>query len=95
VLIQARLTLPDSWSCNIDVRLDRASGAPQLLEAFYYGRAFAITVNKRIGEALTDVVAEISKIIAENPMRLQEFQVSESLGIALQLASARPDVGAM
>ena len=51
-------------------------GASQLLEAFYYGRAFAVTVNRRVGEALTDAIAEVSKVIAENPTRLQEFQVS-------------------
>jgi hypothetical protein len=45
-----------------------------VLQAFYIGRAFAITLNRRLGEAVVEVVSEASKVIAENPKRMQEFQ---------------------
>lgn len=45
-----------------------------ILEAFYYGRAFAITLNRRLGEAMVEVVSEVSKQLAERPERIKEFQ---------------------
>jgi hypothetical protein len=47
----------------------------QVLQTFFIGRAFAVTLSRRLGEAVVDVVSEVSKIIAENPKRVQEFQV--------------------
>jgi hypothetical protein len=51
-----------------------SADANQVLQAFYIGRAFAITLNRRLGEAVVEVVSEASKVIAENPQRVQEFQ---------------------
>lgn len=45
-----------------------------ILNAFFYGRAFAITLNKRLSEAVIDLVSEVSKSVAERPQRIQEFQ---------------------
>jgi hypothetical protein len=50
----------------------------QVLQSFFFGRAFAITLSRRLGEAVVDVVSEVSKVIAENPKRVQEFQVRNS-----------------
>lgn len=36
-----------------------------MLEAFYYGRAFAETLNERLGGALDDLLSEIGKQDAE------------------------------
>ena len=47
----------------------------QVLESFFIGRAFAITLSRRLGEAVVDVVSEVSKLVAENPKRMAEFQV--------------------
>lgn len=37
-----------------------------ILEAFYYGRAFAETLNAKVGAALEDVLSDISKQSAES-----------------------------
>lgn len=46
-----------------------------ILSAFQYGRAFARVLSQRMGELVVDTVAEVSKAIAEQPQRIQEFQV--------------------
>lgn len=42
-----------------------------ILQAFFYGRALAITLNKRLSEVAVDVVSGISKALAERPVRRQ------------------------
>ncbi|KAJ9520724.1 hypothetical protein QJQ45_007594 [Haematococcus lacustris] len=51
------------------------SGNYDILEAFFYGRALAITLNRRLSEVVVEVVSEISKAAAERPQRVREFQV--------------------
>jgi hypothetical protein len=46
-----------------------------ILSAFSYGRAFARVLSQRLGESVVDVVATVSTALAEQPQRLQEFQV--------------------
>lgn len=57
-----------------------ASGEPsyEILSAFFYGRAFAVTLSKRLGEVVVDGISEVSKVIAEQPQWVQDFQVSGS-----------------
>jgi hypothetical protein len=61
----------------------------QILEAFYYGRAFAMTLSRKLGEAVVEVVSDVSKAAAEQPQRWQEFQVrlacSDSFSVPLSL----------
>ncbi|BDA45011.1 probable thylakoid lumen protein sll1769 [Coccomyxa sp. Obi] len=45
-----------------------------ILEAFYYGRAFAETLNAKMGAALEDVLSDISKQSAESTQAIREFQ---------------------
>jgi predicted mannosyl-3-phosphoglycerate phosphatase (HAD superfamily) len=47
----------------------------QILEGFYYGRAFAVTLSRRLGELVVEVVSDVTKTIAEQPQRWEEFQV--------------------
>eukprot|EP00197_Chlamydomonas_leiostraca_P004129 CAMPEP_0202872932 /NCGR_PEP_ID=MMETSP1391-20130828/22287_1 /ASSEMBLY_ACC=CAM_ASM_000867 /TAXON_ID=1034604 /ORGANISM="Chlamydomonas leiostraca, Strain SAG 11-49" /LENGTH=140 /DNA_ID=CAMNT_0049554079 /DNA_START=201 /DNA_END=623 /DNA_ORIENTATION=- len=51
-----------------------SSSSYDILQAFFYGRAFAITLSKRLGEAVVDAVAEVSRAAAERPQRLKDFQ---------------------
>ncbi|KAJ9520723.1 hypothetical protein QJQ45_007595 [Haematococcus lacustris] len=51
------------------------SGNYDILEAFFYGRALAITLSRRLSEVVVEVVSEISKAAAERPQRVREFQV--------------------
>ncbi|PNW88512.1 hypothetical protein CHLRE_01g032750v5 [Chlamydomonas reinhardtii] len=60
----------------LQVRAQRTSSdpSPEILSAFFYGRALAITLNRRLGEAVIDFVSEVSKSLAERPQRIAEFQ---------------------
>lgn len=51
------------------------TGNTEILSAFFYGRALAATLNKRLSEIAVDAISEISKAIAERPTRLKDFQV--------------------
>lgn len=44
-----------------------------ILEAFYYGRAFAETLNAKVGAALEDVLSDISKQSAESTQAVRCF----------------------
>jgi len=46
----------------------------EILEAFFYGRAFAITLSKRVSEALVEAVSDVGKVLSDRPKRIQEFQ---------------------
>ena len=50
----------------------------QILEGFYYGRAFAVTLSRRLGELVVEVVSDVTKAVAEQPQRWEEFQVGLS-----------------
>lgn len=52
-----------------------AEQASSILEAFFYGRAFAVTLSRRVTDEVLNVVSEISKAVAERPQRIREFQV--------------------
>ncbi|GLI61063.1 hypothetical protein VaNZ11_003326 [Volvox africanus] len=52
----------------------RADPSSEIFTAFFYGRALAVTINKRLSEAVIDIVSDISKAMAERPQRIAEFQ---------------------
>ncbi len=60
--------------CNVTC----ADPSPEILTAFFYGRALAITLNKRLSEAVIDLVSDVSKAMAERPQRIAEFQVGNA-----------------
>lgn len=49
-----------------------AAGA---LSAFYYGKAVATVLNRRLGEAAVSLLSEASKAVTDAPLQLQSFQV--------------------
>ena len=56
---QKRLRVAASYSS------EPAGSSASILEAFYYGRAFAETLNERLGAALDDLLSELGKQDAE------------------------------
>lgn len=62
--------------CPSPLFFGAAAASNDILSAFFYGRAFAVTLNKRLSEIAVDVISEVSKALAERPQRLREFQVS-------------------
>ncbi|KAJ9521043.1 hypothetical protein QJQ45_022767 [Haematococcus lacustris] len=64
------------------------SGNYDILEAFFYGRALAITLSRRLSEVVVEVVSEISKAAAERPQRVREFQEEVATLARQEMASA-------
>ncbi|GLC43310.1 hypothetical protein PLESTB_001341800 [Pleodorina starrii] len=60
--------------CCVQARRSSSDPSPEILTAFFYGRALAITINKRLSEAVIDFVSDVSKAMAERPQRIAEFQ---------------------
>lgn len=58
-----------------------------ILESFYYGRALAVTLNRWVGEAVVEVVSEISKQAAEQPQRLKDFQAEVEAAVRQEMAA--------
>ncbi|EIE21144.1 hypothetical protein COCSUDRAFT_57061 [Coccomyxa subellipsoidea C-169] len=52
----------------------RPESSRSILEAFYYGRAFAETLNAKVGAVVEDVLSDIGKQSAESSQALREFQ---------------------
>lgn len=79
---------------------DTATGAEanNVLDAFFLGKAFADTVNERLGAALGDLLSEISKRNAERDYAIRSFQQEvqqradreKEQRTGLSLGSARP-----
>ncbi|PNH10642.1 hypothetical protein TSOC_002586 [Tetrabaena socialis] len=59
---------------RVQAQQSTSDRSPEILTAFFFGRAFAIALNRRLSEAVIDVVSDISKALAERPQRLQDFQ---------------------
>lgn len=57
-----------------------------MLESFYYGRAFANALSRRLGELVVDVASELGRSAAERPQRLIDFQVSHHVMLRLPKA---------
>mmetsp|Transcript_151 Transcript_151/g.244 ORF Transcript_151/g.244 Transcript_151/m.244 type:complete len:194 (-) Transcript_151:7-588(-) len=72
-----------------------AAPAADILEAFFFGRAFAAVFSRRVSEVLVDFVAEVSKSAAERPQRIQAFQEEVALMARKEMAAASglPDPG--
>ena len=70
----------------------QAGGSSQILQAFYYGQALAITTKKRVDEFVLDCWSEVSKAAAERPTRLKEFRVRAGGGPVWQACSS-PTLG--
>lgn len=52
-------------SLHLSIAHDAADSNKAVLEAFFIGRAFAETVNDRLGAALGDFLSDIAKADAE------------------------------
>ena len=63
-LCQREYVIPHCKSHKCDVCSTETSRS--ILEAFYYGRAFAETLNAKVGAALEDILSDISKQSAES-----------------------------
>ncbi|DBA83119.1 TPA: hypothetical protein ACH3X2_006644 [Trebouxia sp. C0005] len=62
-------------STVVRARFDSNKGSDRsVLEAFFLGRAFAETVNDRLGAALGDLLSEIAKADAERRQAWKEFE---------------------
>ncbi|DBA73971.1 TPA: hypothetical protein ACH3X1_010800 [Trebouxia sp. C0004] len=62
-------------STVVRARFDTNKGSDRsVLEAFFLGRAFAETVNDRLGAALGDLLSEIAKADAERRQAWKEFE---------------------
>ncbi|GFR39806.1 hypothetical protein Agub_g296 [Astrephomene gubernaculifera] len=59
---------------RVQAQRGSSGSSPEILTAFFYGRALAVTINRRLNEALIDVVSEVSKAMAEQPQRIAELQ---------------------
>ncbi|KIZ01047.1 hypothetical protein MNEG_6916 [Monoraphidium neglectum] len=81
--VAAAASLPDNPSRSV-------------LEAFYYGKAFATVLNTRLGELAASALGDASRAATDLPLQLQKFQdevqslVREELGAAGAGAGAGP-----
>ncbi|GIL63493.1 hypothetical protein Vafri_17546 [Volvox africanus] len=69
-----RCTKGRRLGCVVQARKGSSDPSTEIFTAFFYGRALAVTINKRLSEAVIDVVSDISKAMAERPQRIAEFQ---------------------
>lgn len=80
--ITHQVTGPQQGYINLNCSQTCLSGKPsyEILSAFFYGRAFAVTLSKRLGEVVVDGISEVSKLLAEQPQWTQDFQVNGTQG---------------
>ena len=64
------------------------SQSSPLLEAFFYGRAFAQVLNERLGEAATDVLAQTGRFAAEWDSTVASFEAEVTQRAATAQAEA-------
>ncbi|GIL81319.1 hypothetical protein Vretimale_1130 [Volvox reticuliferus] len=69
-----RCTQGRKIACIVQARKGSSDPSTEILTAFFYGRALAVTINKRLSEAIIDVVSDISKAMAERPQRIADLQ---------------------
>ncbi|KXZ44219.1 hypothetical protein GPECTOR_71g580 [Gonium pectorale] len=69
-----RSTQRRAAAVRVQAQRSGSDPSPEILTAFFYGRAFAITLNRRLSEAVIDLVSEVSKTLAERPQRIADFQ---------------------
>ena len=51
----------------------------EILESFFWGRAFAVTLNKRLAQFALDAFSDLGKTLTNKPMKLQEFKVQTTM----------------
>ncbi|CAL5229974.1 g13405 [Coccomyxa viridis] len=66
-----------------------------LLDAFYYGKAFAETLNEKLGTVLDDVLANIGKQDAERREALREFQEEVEERARRDISQSRDSAGSV
>lgn len=45
-----------------------------ILEAFYYGKAAATVLNRKLGDLVVALLSDVSRVAADVPQQLQAFQ---------------------
>ena len=60
-----------------------AGSSRSVLDAFFYGRAFAQVLNEKLGELADDLLVQVSKLDAQ---RQQAFRCARPLSVAAQVA---------